>query len=104
MTPPPAAQRSLTLSLLFAPGNSTGIFRLTNAGMLEVSACKKKGFHPHTKDPRLFSVSTLCWLLFTLTFHLFIYCPYGFGEGALRPKTLHCFAWSFLTLRGHRSL
>uniref|UniRef100_A0A8C0SVQ2 STAM binding protein like 1 n=1 Tax=Canis lupus familiaris TaxID=9615 RepID=A0A8C0SVQ2_CANLF len=34
----------------------TGIFRLTNAGMLEVSACKKKGFHPHTKDPRLFSV------------------------------------------------
>ncbi|XP_068957864.1 AMSH-like protease [Petaurus breviceps papuanus] len=33
----------------------TGIFRLTNAGMLEVSACKKKGFHPHTKDPRLFS-------------------------------------------------
>ncbi|XP_054428437.1 AMSH-like protease [Pteronotus mesoamericanus] len=34
----------------------TGIFRLTNAGMLEVSACKKKGFHPHTKEPRLFSV------------------------------------------------
>lgn len=34
----------------------TGIFRLTNAGMLEVSACKKKGFHPHTKDPRLFSI------------------------------------------------
>ncbi|XP_047558641.1 AMSH-like protease isoform X3 [Lutra lutra] len=34
----------------------TGIFRLTNTGMLEVSACKKKGFHPHTKDPRLFSI------------------------------------------------
>ncbi|XP_019489689.1 PREDICTED: AMSH-like protease isoform X3 [Hipposideros armiger] len=34
----------------------TGIFRLTSAGMLEVSACKKKGFHPHTKDPRLFSI------------------------------------------------
>ncbi|XP_020927542.1 AMSH-like protease isoform X2 [Sus scrofa] len=34
----------------------TGIFRLTDAGMLEVSACKKKGFHPHTKDPRLFSI------------------------------------------------
>ncbi|XP_004858411.1 AMSH-like protease isoform X4 [Heterocephalus glaber] len=34
----------------------TGIFRLTNAGMLEVSACKNKGFHPHTKDPRLFSI------------------------------------------------
>jgi hypothetical protein len=30
--------------------------------MLEVSACKKKGFHPHTKDPRLFSVSRQCWL------------------------------------------
>ncbi|KAJ8789284.1 hypothetical protein J1605_021811 [Eschrichtius robustus] len=39
---------------------NTGIFRLTNAGMLEVSACKKKGFHPHTKDPRLFSVSRQC--------------------------------------------
>ncbi|XP_015280093.1 PREDICTED: AMSH-like protease isoform X2 [Gekko japonicus] len=35
--------------------NDTGVFRLTNAGMLEVSACKKKGFHPHTKDPRLFN-------------------------------------------------
>ncbi|XP_045424724.1 AMSH-like protease isoform X2 [Lemur catta] len=34
----------------------TGIFRLTNAGMLEVSACKKKGFHPHTKEPRPFSI------------------------------------------------
>ncbi|KGL73579.1 AMSH-like protease, partial [Tinamus guttatus] len=34
--------------------NDTGIFRLTNTGMLEVSACKKKGFHPHTKEPRLF--------------------------------------------------
>ncbi|KAM6066917.1 AMSH-like protease isoform 3-T3 [Chlamydotis macqueenii] len=37
--------------------NDTGIFRLTNAGMVEVSACKKKGFHPHTKDPRLFNDS-----------------------------------------------
>ncbi|XP_050815493.1 AMSH-like protease isoform X1 [Gopherus flavomarginatus] len=35
--------------------NDTGIFRLTDAGMLEVSACKKKGFHPHTKEPRLFN-------------------------------------------------
>ncbi|XP_075866106.1 AMSH-like protease isoform X3 [Microcebus murinus] len=34
----------------------TGVFRLTNAGMLEVSACKKKGFHPHTKEPRPFSI------------------------------------------------
>ncbi|NWX01694.1 STALP protease, partial [Caloenas nicobarica] len=38
--------------------NDTGIFRLTTAGMLEVSACKKKGFHPHTKDPRLFNLCT----------------------------------------------
>ncbi|XP_045437842.1 AMSH-like protease isoform X1 [Pipistrellus kuhlii] len=36
--------------------NDTGVFRLTSAGMLEVSTCKKKGFHPHTKEPRLFSV------------------------------------------------
>ncbi|XP_044276540.1 AMSH-like protease isoform X1 [Varanus komodoensis] len=36
--------------------NDTGIFRLTNAGMLEVSACRMKGFHPHTKDPRLFNM------------------------------------------------
>ncbi|MEE6485536.1 hypothetical protein FKM82_014318 [Ascaphus truei] len=35
--------------------NDTGIFRLTNAGMLEVSVCKKKGFHPHSKDPRQFN-------------------------------------------------
>uniref|UniRef100_H3A3R4 STAM binding protein like 1 n=1 Tax=Latimeria chalumnae TaxID=7897 RepID=H3A3R4_LATCH len=33
----------------------TGVFRLTNAGMLEVSACKKKGFHPHSKDPAMFN-------------------------------------------------
>ncbi|NXW00638.1 STALP protease, partial [Fregetta grallaria] len=38
--------------------NDTGIFQLTNAGMLEVSACKKKGFHPHTKEPRLFNQCT----------------------------------------------
>ncbi|XP_018414265.1 PREDICTED: AMSH-like protease [Nanorana parkeri] len=36
--------------------NDTGIFRLTNAGMLEVSACKKKGFHPHSKEPKPFNV------------------------------------------------
>ncbi|KAL7990452.1 hypothetical protein Chor_013882, partial [Crotalus horridus] len=40
--------------------NEMGIFRLTNAGMLEVSACKKKSFHPHTKDPRLFNVRIAC--------------------------------------------
>uniref|UniRef100_F7D3T5 MPN domain-containing protein n=1 Tax=Monodelphis domestica TaxID=13616 RepID=F7D3T5_MONDO len=46
------------IAIVCAPKHKdTGVFRLTNAGMLEVSACKKKGFHPHTKDPRLFSVS-----------------------------------------------
>uniref|UniRef100_A0A8D2KTG7 AMSH-like protease n=1 Tax=Varanus komodoensis TaxID=61221 RepID=A0A8D2KTG7_VARKO len=49
--------------------NDTGIFRLTNAGMLEVSACRMKGFHPHTKDPRLFNVRqnsiSLLWLRHT---------------------------------------
>ncbi|XP_056651468.1 AMSH-like protease isoform X6 [Monodelphis domestica] len=44
------------IAIVCAPKHKdTGVFRLTNAGMLEVSACKKKGFHPHTKDPRLFS-------------------------------------------------
>ncbi|XP_072279363.1 AMSH-like protease [Pyxicephalus adspersus] len=36
--------------------NDTGIFRLTNTGMLEVSVCKKKGFHPHSKEPKPFNV------------------------------------------------
>ncbi|XP_053307093.1 AMSH-like protease [Spea bombifrons] len=35
--------------------NDTGIFRLTSAGMLEVSVCRKKGFHPHSKEPRQFN-------------------------------------------------
>lgn len=35
---------------------STGVFRLTNLGMSEVSACKLKGFHPHSKEPPLFTV------------------------------------------------
>ncbi|XP_073209878.1 AMSH-like protease isoform X2 [Lepidochelys kempii] len=50
-----SAFRINTLSSLWV-GSITGIFRLTNAGMLEVSACKKKGFHPHTKEPRLFNI------------------------------------------------
>ncbi|KAK6487561.1 AMSH-like protease isoform X1 [Huso huso] len=36
--------------------NDTGVFRLTSAGMLEVSACRAKGFHPHSKNPALFSI------------------------------------------------
>ncbi|MEQ2250941.1 hypothetical protein ILYODFUR_006032 [Ilyodon furcidens] len=36
--------------------NDTGVFRLTSAGMLEVSGCRLKGFHPHSKEPLLFTV------------------------------------------------
>ncbi|XP_035764728.1 AMSH-like protease isoform X1 [Neolamprologus brichardi] len=36
--------------------NDTGVFRLTDLGMSEVSACKLKGFHPHSKEPPLFTV------------------------------------------------
>lgn len=35
---------------------STGVFRLTTAGMSEVAGCRLKGFHPHSKDPPLFTV------------------------------------------------
>ncbi|XP_034413933.1 AMSH-like protease isoform X2 [Cyclopterus lumpus] len=36
--------------------NDTGVFRLTDPGMSEVSVCRLKGFHPHSKEPPLFSV------------------------------------------------
>ncbi|XP_041714473.1 AMSH-like protease isoform X2 [Coregonus clupeaformis] len=36
--------------------NDTGVFRLTSSGMGEVAACRLKGFHPHSKDPPLFSI------------------------------------------------
>lgn len=34
-----------------------GYFRLTDRGTDEISTCKQKGFHPHSKDPPLFTVS-----------------------------------------------
>ncbi|KPP71391.1 AMSH-like protease-like [Scleropages formosus] len=34
----------------------TGVFRLTSSGMGEVGNCRMKGFHPHSKDPPLFSI------------------------------------------------
>ncbi|KAL2099711.1 hypothetical protein ACEWY4_004105 [Coilia grayii] len=37
--------------------NETGYFRLTDHGMIEISTCKQKGFHPHTKEPPLFTDS-----------------------------------------------
>ncbi|KAM9822376.1 STAM-binding protein-like A isoform X2 [Syngnathus typhle] len=39
--------------------NEVGYFRLTDRGTNEISSCKQKGFHPHSKDPPLFTVSTL---------------------------------------------
>ncbi|TRZ03916.1 hypothetical protein DNTS_011095 [Danionella cerebrum] len=36
--------------------NQTGFFRLTDFGMEEVSSCTQKGFHPHPKEPPLFTL------------------------------------------------
>uniref|UniRef100_A0A672SL80 STAM-binding protein-like A n=1 Tax=Sinocyclocheilus grahami TaxID=75366 RepID=A0A672SL80_SINGR len=35
--------------------NETGYFRLTDYGMEEISRCAQKGFHPHPKEPPLFT-------------------------------------------------
>ncbi|XP_078205173.1 STAM-binding protein isoform X6 [Callithrix jacchus] len=32
----------------------TGFFKLTDHGLEEISSCRQKGFHPHSKDPPLF--------------------------------------------------
>ncbi|XP_036786494.1 STAM-binding protein [Manis pentadactyla] len=32
----------------------TGFFKLTEHGLEEISSCRQKGFHPHSKDPPLF--------------------------------------------------
>lgn len=34
----------------------TGFFKLTDHGLEEISSCRQKGFHPHSKDPPLFCV------------------------------------------------
>lgn len=45
------------IAIVCAPKhNDTGVFRLTTPGMLEVSRCRLKGFHPHSKEPPLFTV------------------------------------------------
>nr|XP_060643435.1 STAM-binding protein [Anolis sagrei ordinatus] len=36
----------------------TGFFKLTEHGMEEISSCRQKGFHPHSKDPPLFTTCT----------------------------------------------
>ncbi|XP_054145152.1 STAM-binding protein [Melozone crissalis] len=33
----------------------TGFFRLTEHGLEEISSCRQQGFHPHPKDPPLFT-------------------------------------------------
>ncbi|MBZ3890260.1 STAM-binding protein [Sciurus carolinensis] len=38
----------------------TGFFKLTDHGLEEISSCRQKGFHPHSKDPPLFCVCILC--------------------------------------------
>lgn len=45
------------IAIVCAPRhNDSGVFRLTAPGITEVSRCRLKGFHPHSKDPPLFSV------------------------------------------------
>lgn len=40
-----------------------GYFKLTDRGTEEISTCKQKGFHPHSKDPPLFTVSMNPYLI-----------------------------------------
>nr|XP_057926202.1 STAM-binding protein-like A [Doryrhamphus excisus] len=35
--------------------NEIGYFKLTDRGTNEISSCRQKGFHPHSKDPPLFT-------------------------------------------------
>ncbi|XP_033828274.1 STAM-binding protein-like A [Periophthalmus magnuspinnatus] len=35
--------------------NEIGYFRLTEQGTQEISACRQKGFHPHSKEPPMFT-------------------------------------------------
>ncbi|KAM3591981.1 uncharacterized protein V6R79_010733 [Siganus canaliculatus] len=45
------------IAIVCAPKHhDSGVFRLTGPGMSEVSGCRLKGFHPHSKEPPLFTV------------------------------------------------
>lgn len=45
------------IAIVCAPRhNDCGMFRLTAPGISQVSQCPLKGFHPHSKDPPLFTV------------------------------------------------
>lgn len=50
----PAEARATELLFLCS---RTGFFKLTEHGLEEISSCRQKGFHPHPKDPPLFTVS-----------------------------------------------
>jgi len=44
----------------------TGYFRLTDHGTEEISTCRQKGFHPHSKEPPLFTVRALLTVTSTI--------------------------------------
>ncbi|XP_041088004.1 STAM-binding protein-like A isoform X3 [Polyodon spathula] len=45
-----------SIAIVISPKfNETGYFKLTEHGMEEISSCKQKGFHPHPKEPPLFT-------------------------------------------------
>ena len=49
--------RGLSYTELVFICSRTGFFKLTEHGLEEISSCRQKGFHPHSKDPPLFTVS-----------------------------------------------
>uniref|UniRef100_A0A3Q4BHF7 MPN domain-containing protein n=1 Tax=Mola mola TaxID=94237 RepID=A0A3Q4BHF7_MOLML len=43
------------IAIVCSPKFNIGYFRLTDRGTEEISTCKQKGFHPHSKEPPLFT-------------------------------------------------
>ncbi|NWY99967.1 STABP protein, partial [Loxia curvirostra] len=48
-------QMMLPESIAIVCSPKTGFFRLTEHGLEEISSCRQQGFHPHPKDPPLFT-------------------------------------------------
>ncbi|NWY47431.1 STABP protein, partial [Sylvia atricapilla] len=48
-------QMMLPESIAIVCSPKTGFFKLTEHGLEEISSCRQKGFHPHPKDPPLFT-------------------------------------------------
>ncbi|NWJ06550.1 STABP protein, partial [Crypturellus undulatus] len=45
-----------SIAVVCAPKyQETGFFKLTEHGLEEIASCRQKGFHPHAKDPPLFT-------------------------------------------------